>query len=254
MPKRYPLQGETVIFTGTLKSPDALELVKEYGGNPHSLPLIQVNEIEQPTDKMRLLEAAQYDWLIFTSQNAVHVFHEKMLRHAIKPEQIPCEIAAVGSQTASALEKIGFTVSFIPTTFSADVFVQQFKPEGTNLLKVLFLRGSLAGSIIREKLPFQVEEWTVYETGAKPASIISIVELLKTEKHCTILFASPSAVHVYEQGAAPIIGWEGFTIGAIGHVTEKALLAAGATVHVKPETYTLKELVNALARRKEVIQ
>ena len=43
-----------------------------------------------------------------------------------------------------------------------------------------------------------------------------------------------------------------FTIGAIGHVTEKRLLKVGATVHVKPETYTLKALVEKLANRKDV--
>ena len=82
----------------------------------------------------------------------------------------------------------------------------------------------------------------------------SIIELLKTTENSTVLFASPSAVRVFEEGAVPVVGWKGYTVGAIGHVTEKALLEAGAEVDVKPEIYTLKELVKALARRKEEIQ
>ena len=47
------------------------------------------------------------------------------------------------------------------------------------------------------------------------------------------------------------MGWGHYTIGAIGHVTEKALVDAGATVHVRPDTYTLMDLVKTLAGRKE---
>lgn len=252
--KRGPLQGESVIFTGTPKSLDVFELVKQYGGIPYSMPLIQVSEMIAQTDESELQRCADFDWLIFTSQSAVKAFHSKMERFNMTSQQIPPKIAAVGTQTAAALEKIGFTVEFIPSVFSADVFVKQFKPTDNRELRVMFLKGNLAGSIIREELPFQVEEWMIYETGSCLDSVSSIIELLKTEQSTTVLFASPSAVRVFEEGAVPVVGWKGFTVGAIGHVTEKALLEAGAEVHVKPETYTLKELVKALARRKEEVQ
>ena len=171
MPELGPLQGETVIFTGTPKSLEVFELVKQYGGIPYSMPLIQVNEIEDPTDESKLKRCADFDWLIFTSQSAVKAFHSKMDRFKVTIDHIPSKIAAVGTQTAAALEKIGFTVEFIPSIFSADVFVKQFKPSDDREMRVLFLKGNLAGSIIREELPFQVEEWTVYETGAQTESV-----------------------------------------------------------------------------------
>ena len=77
---------------------------------------------------------------------------------------IPSKIAAIGTRTAAALEKIGFTVQFIPTVFSADVFVKEFKPNENDLRRILFLRGSIAGVTIKEELPFEVDEWTVYKT------------------------------------------------------------------------------------------
>lgn len=255
MPEWGPLHGEIVIFTGTPKSLEVFDLVRDYGGTPYSIPLIQVKEIEGSKDESELKRCEDFDWLIFTSQSAVKAFRSKMDRFNMTVRQIPCKIAAVGTQTAAALEKIGFTVEFIPSVFSADVFVKQFKPTEDRELRVLFLKGNLAGSIIREELPFQVEEWTVYETDAQPDSVASIIDLLKTGgSDAAVLFASPSAVRVFEEEAVPVIGWEGYTVGAIGHVTEKALLEAGANVDVKPEIYTLKELVNALARRKEEIQ
>ena len=246
-----PLLAETVIFTGTPKSEDVFELVKRYGGTPVSLPLIQVAELVEQTDELRLNACPMYDWLIFTSQSAVAAFGAKLIRHGVSSESIPAKIAAVGTRTAEALEKIGFTVDFIPTVFSADTFVKEFNPAETDIRRILFLRGSIAGVTIKEEIPFEVDEWTVYATERANDSIDSLIDLLQQQQHLTVLFASPSAVDVFAEEVAPRTGWTGFTIGAIGHVTEKALLEAGAAVHVRPDTYTLMDLVEKLAGRKE---
>ena len=81
MKESEPLKGQTVVFTGTPKSEDVFELVRKYGGNPVSLPLIQVAELMEPTDKLRLDASPTYDWLIFTSQSAVDAFDAKLKRH-----------------------------------------------------------------------------------------------------------------------------------------------------------------------------
>ncbi|MER2090703.1 MAG: uroporphyrinogen-III synthase [Sporosarcina sp.] len=246
-----PLLGETIIFTGTPKSEDVFELVERYGGTPVSLPLIQVAELVEQTDELRLNACPTYDWLIFTSQSAVAAFDAKLVRHNVSPESIPAKIAAVGTRTAEALERLGFTVEFIPTVFSADTFVKEFNPVETDIRRILFLRGSIAGVTIKEELPFEVDEWTVYTTERAYGSIDSLIDLLQQKQHLNVLFASPSAVAVFAEEIAPRTGWTGYTIGAIGHVTEKALIEAGAVVHVRPDTYTLLDLVEKLAGRKE---
>ncbi|MBE1554558.1 uroporphyrinogen-III synthase [Sporosarcina limicola] len=251
MRNSQPLQGETVIFTGTPKSDDVFELVKQYGGSPVSLPLIQVAELRETTDELRLQACPTYDWLIFTSQSAVTAFGAKLVRHNVSPEFIARKIAAVGSRTAKALEKLGFTVDFIPTVFSADTFVKEFNPTEQNLRRLLFLRGSIAGTTIKEELPFEVDEWTVYTTERAGDSIESLVDLVQQKERLNVLFASPSAVDVFAKEVAPHTGWDGYTIGAIGHMTEQALFEAGGPVHVIPDTYTLVDLVKKLAGRKE---
>ena len=42
--------------------------------------------------------------------------------------------------------------------------MKEFKPTENDIRRLLFLRGSIAGPTIREELPFEVDEWTVYET------------------------------------------------------------------------------------------
>ncbi|KXH87296.1 uroporphyrinogen-III synthase [Sporosarcina sp. HYO08] len=246
-----PLQGETVIFTGTPKSKDVFDLVTQYGGVPISFPLIQVKEIRETTDELRMLACPTYDWLIFTSQSAVDAFQAKLERYQIPADTIRSQIAAVGTRTAEALEGLGFRVDFIPTVFSADTLVKEFRPEQYTVRRVLFLRGTMAGSLIKEELPFDVDEWTVYETVSAEESADALIQTIQEKKMVNVLFASPSAVNVFAQQVVPVCGWNGYTIGAIGHVTENALLDAGATVHVRPDTYTLMDLVNTLAGQKE---
>lgn len=252
MKKDKPLQGETVIFTGTPKAKDVFELVEAYGGTPVSLPLIQVGELKEGTDELRLDACATYDWLIFTSQSAVEAFEQKMQRYHVMVDKIPSKIAAIGTRTAAALEKIGFTVQFIPTVFSADVFVKEFQPTENENRRLLFLRGSMAGPTIREELPFQVDDWTIYQTEGVTENAEEIIHLLQEKADISVLFASPSAVEVFFEEVVPSVGWSGYTIGAIGHITEKALEKVGAKVDVRPNTYTLKALVEKLANRKDV--
>ena len=248
MCKDLPLEGETIVFTGTPKSEDVFELVKQYGGNPVSLPLIQVSELVSPTDELRLKACPTYDWLIFTSQSAVRAFDEKLKRHGLSSDLITSQIAAIGTRTAAALEKIGFSVQFIPTVFSADVFVKEFKPTQNDLRRLLFLKGSIAGVTITEMLPFEVDEWTIYTTERASQNVGSLKNIMQSEKEITVLFASPSAVEVFYEEIVPYIGWNGYKIGAIGHVTERALVEKGAEVHVRPNTYTLIDLVHALVK------
>ncbi|AOV07579.1 uroporphyrinogen-III synthase [Sporosarcina ureilytica] len=247
-----PLNGETVVFTGTPRSTDVFSLVELYGGMPVSLPLIKVDELVEPTDQLRLEACATYDWLIFTSQSAVAAFKEKINRFNVSVDTIPSHIAAIGTRTAAALEELGFSVRFIPTVFSADVFVKQFRPPANETGRLLFLRGSIAGPTIPEGLPFEVDEWTIYKTARATENVGALINLLKEKEQISVLFASPSAVEVFSEEVVPSIGWKGYTIGAIGHITEKALTDVGANVHVRPNTYTLKDLVEKLASRKDV--
>lgn len=247
-----PLNGETVIFTGTPKSKEAFDFVINQGGIVRSLPLIQVAERVGETDKLRLEACNTYDWLIFTSQSAVAAFAAKLERHAMGASVFETNIAAVGTKTAGALQQLGFTVQFIPTIFSADVFVKEFNPVEDDVRRLLFLRGSIAGPTISEELPFDVDEWTVYETERVLESSTEIINVIRSAPSTSVLFASPSAVTAFVEEVVPTVGWDGYTIGAIGHVTEKALTQAGAVVDVRPSIYTLSELVKKLSSRKDV--
>ncbi|WP_033541103.1 uroporphyrinogen-III synthase [Planococcus sp. CAU13] len=222
-----PLEGKTIVFTGSTLPADAAERVEELGGSSLYLPLIETS-IRQ-TDKPDFLA---YGWLIFTSRTSAEAFCQLQVSNVPK-------IAAVGEKTAEVLQQNGYQVDFIPTVYSADWFVKEF-PSIAEDEKCLFIKGALAKSTIAS-MPLPVDEWIIYDTALKLENAIK----LKTMKHQTIIFASPSAVSAYRKAGGD---WRDVEIAAIGHITEKAIKNEGGHVDFVPADYTYFNVVNEIAK------
>ncbi|MGM9951018.1 MAG: uroporphyrinogen-III synthase [Lysinibacillus sp.] len=238
------LLGKTIVLTGTNKTAPVKKLIEDHGGECAVFPLIEAKELQSPEDEGWLAGLHRYDWLIFTSQNAVQAFIDKCRRAEMEIRRLDCKIASVGSRTTSLLEKHGLKVHFMPTTFSADVFVKEFPKVAERAEKKLFLRGNLAKPTIREGVA-NVTEWTIYETCPADSSIIPLTELLQ-QKEAIVVFASPSAVQVFHEKVAPVVGWQGVSAAAIGHITAAALRRLGVPVYVQPETYTMQAVIEEI--------
>lgn len=221
------LTGKTIIFTGSTFPRQAADRVAELGGNPVYLPLIEtsIRQTERP-------DFSAYGWLIFTSRTSAQAFCQ--LHADIVPK-----IAAVGEKTAEVLQQNGYHVDFIPQVYSADNFVKDF-PALAGGEKCLFIKGALAKNTIAS-MPLSVDEWIIYDTDLK----LDNAELLKTMKHHTIIFASPSAVSAYRKVGGD---WQDIEVAAIGHVTRKAIVDAGGHIDFIPENYTYLDVVNEIAK------
>ncbi|MEK3975662.1 uroporphyrinogen-III synthase [Psychrobacillus sp. FSL K6-1267] len=250
MSESSPLQNEHVIFTGVNRSEEAAALTASLGGVPILAPFIATKEIIQTDDKDKLLNSNAFKWFIFTSQASVAAFHQKILRNNLEIEYFQVKIAAVGSRTASALEQLGFSIDFMPSVFSADVFIREFPQVAAPEESCLFFRGNLAKKTIVDGLVNPVDEWTVYETVTLEDNVEKVKEILNSGKNCSLVFTSPSTVNAFHQTIGKDLGYHGFTVCAIGHVTKNHLKSLGITAQVMPRTYTLTEVVYALAQWK----
>ncbi|WP_107839492.1 uroporphyrinogen-III synthase [Metasolibacillus meyeri] len=240
MHSKLPLEGKTIYVTGTQAVQTIAQLVAQYGGEVQAFPLIAVQACESEDDAKWLQQLPTYDWLIFTSQNAVTSFVEKTKRLSI---HVTNRIAVVGVKTKQELERHGFVVDFMPTIYSADVFVKEF-PQVAGDAHCLFLRGNLAKSTIRDAL--HCEEWTVYETVPTTAYVQAFKESLLKAVEPIVVFASPSAVRVYAENIVPTIGWHEVTVASIGHITTAVLQEYGAHVAVQPQVYTMQAVIEQL--------
>ena len=154
-----PLAGKTLFLTGSTVVQSVNEQIVQLGGTVLNYPLIEIVENVSNEEQTYIRKLSSYQWLIFTSQNAVTYFLEKCQKSNV---EIPTahKIAAVGMKTAALLKKHGFEIDFMPSVFSADVFVKEFSLAQNET--ALFLCGSLAKSTIHDVTG--ADEWIVYET------------------------------------------------------------------------------------------
>lgn len=251
MNNNLPLLNDTVVLTGTSITKRAQSRIEALGGYAIHLPLIETALIESSLDAQYLQQSQQVDWLIFTSQNAVYAFIAAMKRFNRTADEWNNQIAVVGKKTADSLTKVGFDIDFMPSVFSADVMVKEFNPKLHADNSCLFVKGSMAKNTIEDGLICEVTTWTIYETVQTLAHIKQFQQMI-TEKKCTIVFASPSAVAVYAKEILPLFPWEQVTVAAIGHITEHALVDAGATEIIQPQEYTMSAVIEEIAKRKEL--
>lgn len=251
MPNNLPLQGKKIILTGTSKTATIIEDITALGGQAVITPLIETCELIDRNDDVHVELARHFNWLIFTSQNAVDAFEKKMQRAGLQVWHFQGKIASIGTKTTEALEKLGFVVSFMPSVFSADVFVKEFPNVAGENPTCLFIRGEKAKKTLKEGLAFELKEWTVYETIERHDHKQVIIDCIRTHKDVTVIFASPSAVDVYAMDVASVIGWDAVRVAAIGHITEAAILNHGATVDVMPSVYTMQAVIEELMKVEE---
>lgn len=236
------LAGKTILLTGSSIVQSVVSLIEEHGGQAKSYPLIETVEKINGDDTEWTERLPSYDWLIFTSQNAVICFLAKCIRHGVDYTNLPAKIAAVGEKTAAALRNAELDVHFMPTIYSADVFVREFQMEPN--ARALFMRGSMAKSTIHDGTG--ADEWTVYETQVCLKHLHTLERCLLASAEPIVIFASPSAVDVYATHIVPHIDWRFVKIASIGHVTTTALAKYGVVPHVQPKTYTMQAVIEQL--------
>lgn len=248
MLKSLPLKGKTVVVTGSKVTTTVLQKIEELGGEAVACPLIQTVEVIEQNDHLQLEMARSFDWLIFTSQNGVESFCAKMNRHHLTPSDFSVKIAAVGSKTEKKLISNGFSVHFVPTIFSADVFVKEFPQIAKKNSRCLFVRGKKAKDTIKEGLPFNVMEWNVYDTEESKDYLQQLKNLIENRDELIVIFASPSAANAFAIHIAPSVGWEKMKIASIGHITSNALIKHGAHVSYQPNTYTMEAVLDEIIK------
>ncbi|MGD9681323.1 MAG: uroporphyrinogen-III synthase [Candidatus Obscuribacterales bacterium] len=179
----------------------------EAGHQPIDLPVIEFGD---PGDGYAALDRALekvsgFDWIVFASTNAVSRVLERC-RHlgvALPSAQKSSglRLAAIGSATADALSEAGLEVDFVPGSFVAESFVDEFRklytPSG---MRILWPRTSIGRTLIATALSEEgalVEMVEAYSTGL-PADRARITEklmsLLSNREVDVITFASSQTV------------------------------------------------------------
>jgi uroporphyrinogen III methyltransferase/synthase len=115
-----PLAGRRIVVTRPRAQAAPLaEALEALGATAPVLPLIEI----ETADGLRGMDLEGYDWIVFTSANAVPALPSLQRGAGRRPR-----IAAVGPATADAIRSAGAEPAFVPERFAAEEIADGLEP------------------------------------------------------------------------------------------------------------------------------
>ncbi|HLG66875.1 MAG TPA: uroporphyrinogen-III C-methyltransferase [Acidimicrobiales bacterium] len=241
------LAGRTVVVTRP--KAQAAELVSELGASGARVVELPLIEVAAPEEGDAALAAAagrcaSYDWVVFTSANAVHRF-VPLLRDARSFGA--ARLAVVGPATGAALAEYHLVADLVASPSTAEGLVASLPAARGG--RVLFPRALDAAPTLAAGLRHKgwvVDDVVAYRTVRAPAPAPEVARAVRSADAVT--FASPSAVAAYRDGTdaagAPLGTPE--VAACIGPATAAAARRAGFPTVLEAERASAQGLVAAL--------
>ncbi len=238
-----PLKGKTVLITRSAEqAEDFINQLEDLGARTISLPLITNSPINE-TVLTNSYSSKKYDWLIFTSPNAVKFFFK-----SIDSKLVDSKIAVVGEKTKRALLNLGLEVAFVPAQFTAKNLAKELPI--TKGETIFIPRSNLAKDDIVEILrgrACKVEALSIYENKAIDYTSSDINDTFQ-HKIDYITFTSGSTVKsFYDLGIDP----SNEKLICIGPETAKAVRACNFEVGSIANPHTIEGMVDTLIQLSE---
>jgi uroporphyrinogen-III synthase len=247
-----PLTNKRILITRTRHQASELAAQLEaLGATPILIPTIEII----PPATFAPLDAAltclrTYDWLLFTSVNAVEAFHRRA--QFLRLTQLPKHIAVIGPATLSAANAIGLTVDLIPPRYIAESLAEYLLPEAPGK-SFLLVRAAEARDHLPETLTAAGATVTIAEAYRNqiPAESIPALQALFVSPENypdAITFTSASTARnlcaLLE--ASNLTLPPGIVLASIGPITSEALRDQGHEPTVEAREPTIPALVQSL--------
>lgn len=200
--KQLPLAGLRVVVTRTPRQAAPLvEALRTCGAEPISLPTIRMGASPTP-ERFRALMAealrGRYQWLIFTSGNAVRAAMDTL--DGIGADELPVgaiKIAAVGRQTAALLGEQRLPVSLVANPPTAEGLLAALQTVDLVGCRVLYPHGNLASDAFLAGLRAagaDVDAVVAYTTERETEVDPAVLAQVQAGDIDVVTFASPSSV------------------------------------------------------------
>ena len=252
-----PLFGWRVLVPRTKdQAAPMVARLRTYGAHSEEVPTISVEPPRSPLqmDKaIRGLVEGRYEWVAFTSVNAVKAVREKFEEYGLDARAFSgLKVAAVGEVTAQALQAWGIEPDLVPKgEQSAAGLAAEFPPydEVLDPINRVFLpRADIATETLAaglKALGWEVEDVTAYRTVRATPPPAPVREAIKTGKFDAVVFTSSSTVR-------NLVGIAGkphpsTIIAVIGPATARTCEEHGLRVDVVAAKPSVVDLADALA-------
>lgn len=255
--KNRSLFGKNILVTRATGQADELScLLKAHGADVLECPTIRIVPPGSYTALDNALKGlAAYDWVVFTSRNAVGCFVERLMVLNFDMRTIDsCSICAVGPKTAELLHGYGMRVKLIAEDFTGEGVVTAFAGQDMAGRRVLFPKGDLARDVVTKGLMHlgaHVDDPIAYRTVPQGRGSSQVLTALKERQIDCVTFTAPSTVRNFvsllgEDDCKSLLN--GVVVACIGPITSKACNHLGLKVHVEPGEYTIEAMVKEITR------
>lgn len=251
------LYGWTVLVPRTKdQAGEMSDRLVEHGALPIEVPTIAVEPPRSPAQMERAVKGlvdGRYQWVVFTSTNAVRAVWEKFAEFGLDARAFSgVKIACVGEATAERVRAFGITPELIPSGEQSSLgLLDEFPPYDEifdPVNRVLLPRADIATETLAEGLRergWEIEDVTAYRTVRAAPPAANIREMIKTGGFDAVCFTSSSTVR-------NLVGIAGkpharTLVACIGPKTAETAIEFGLRVDVQPETAAVGPLVDALA-------
>jgi uroporphyrinogen III methyltransferase/synthase len=195
-------------------------------------------------------ELALYGWIVFTSQNGVDAFFDRISSLDADARYIgSTKVAAIGAKTAERLRERGIRADLVPSAFISEEIGRTLIEASNDGERILIYRAQEA----RDVLPQMLED-----AGRRPTVVSAYKTIFDVDPHFAekvkiadvLTFTSASTV----RGFVELLGGveravdsaRGKVVACIGPVTAEAAEGAGLHVDVVADVYTTEGLLDAL--------
>ena len=251
------LYGWTVLVPRTKdQAGDMSERLIAHGAVPIEVPTIAVEPPRSPAQMERAVKGlvdGRYQWVVFTSTNAVRAVWEKFGEFGLDARAFSgVKIACVGQATADRVRAFGITPELVPSGEQSSLgLLDEFPPYDDvfdPVNRVLLPRADIATETLAEGLRergWEIEDVTAYRTVRAAPPPASTREMIKSGGFDAVCFTSSSTVR-------NLVGIAGkpharTIVACIGPKTAETAAEFGLRVDVQPETAAIGPLVDALA-------
>jgi uroporphyrinogen III methyltransferase/synthase len=254
-----PLFGKRIVITRSREqSVELVDLLESLGAEPIEAPMIRVMPPDDYTSLDKAVaEAATFDWIVFTSTNAVESFMRRLSAGDGDIRDLKgVKLVAIGPATAERLARFGVKVDLQPAESRAEAIVQSLRALGDlEGRRFLLPRADIAREVLPEELRragADVTEVVAYRTvlaEIEREGDPDIYRMLLESRVDVVTFTSASTVknfvQVFGADQAPDL-LRGTMVASIGPVTAEAAEQYGIKTAIMPAEYTIPALVEAI--------
>lgn len=247
-----PLFGKRVLVTRTRTQASALsDTLTQRGAQPLELPTIEI----RPMDDYAKLDAALknaivYDWMIFSSANAVDAVFDRLNALQLDSRVLhSLKVATIGPATRRRLLSHGIIADFMPASFVAEAAVSELGYLGMDGKRVLLPQAQIARDALRQglvELGASVESIPVYRTVTPENTADRLRDILADGIDIATFTSSSTASNLVELLEGNTSALKNATIACIGPITAERAAELGLSADIVATEHTIAGLIEAV--------